>query len=252
MKERLYRLVEALLTRFKGRRFEVDRSVPLSLLAAVTMRRGIWLLRGILKGLVLQRRLVFIFVADGVTLRGASLIRFGRGVTLERGVTMDGTMRRGIVLGDHVKIGPYSTLLGAPISNLGEGIKFGANSAVDAYSFVGSAGPVTVGENVIMGQHVSFHPENHNFDRIDVPIKAQGTTRIGITIEDDVWVGANVTFLDGAHVGRGSVIGAGSLVRGRIPPYSIAVGTPARVIRSRGPQDPATVGASAMETQSHE
>jgi len=247
MKERLYKLVEALLTRFKGRRFELDRSVPLSLLVAVMLRRSVWLLRGILKGLVLQRRLVFIFVADSVNLRGASLIRFGRGVTLERGVLIDGLMRNGVVLGDHVKIGPYSTLLGAPISSLGEGIRFGANSAVDAYSFIGSAGPVNVGENVIMGQHVCFHPENHNFDRADVPIKAQGTTRLGITIEDDVWVGANVTFLDGAYVGRGSVIGAGSLVRGKIPPYSIAVGAPARVIRSRGPRDVAA--ASGGEGQ---
>ena len=245
MNEKLYNLAEAILSRFKGRRFELDRTLPFSLLLALVLRRSFWLLRGMLKGLVLQRRLVMVFVADGVTLRGAPLIRFGRGVTLERGVTMDGTMRHGIVLGDHVKIGPYSTLLGAPISNLGEGIRIGANSAVDAYSFIGSAGAVNVGENVIMGQHVCFHPENHNFERTDIPIKAQGTTRIGITIEDDVWVGANVTFLDGAYVGRGSIIGAGSLVRGKIPPYSIAVGTPARVIRSRQPQDVAAASNGA-------
>jgi len=249
MKERLYKSVEAILARFKGRRFELDRSVPLSLLLAVMLRRGVWLLRGMLKGLVLQRRLAIVFMADGVNLRGASLIRFGKGVTLERGVTMDGTMRNGIVLGDHVKIGPYSTLLGAPISNLGEGITIGANSAVDAYSFIGSSGPVTVGENVIMGQHVCFHPENHNFDRTDIPIKDQGTVRIGITLEDDVWVGANVTFLDGAYVGRGSVIGAGSLVRGRIPPYSIAVGAPAKVIRSRSQHDLTAVSSGPTETK---
>jgi len=237
MNEKLYDLLEVCLTRFKGRRFEVDRTVPFQLLLGLMLRRGIWLLRGMLKGLVLQRRLVFVFLADGVTLRGASLIRFGRGVTVERGVTMDGTMRQGIVLGDHVKIGPYSTLVGAPISNMGEGIRIGANSAVDAYSFLGSSGAIYVGENVIMGQHVCFHPENHKFDRIDIPIKAQGTTRTGITIEDDVWVGANVTFLDGAYVERGSIIGAGSLVRGKIPAYSVAVGSPARVIRSRNPKE---------------
>jgi len=248
MNEKLYKLLEALLSRFKGRPFQLDRTIPFSLLLALLLRRSVWLLRGILKGLVLQRRLIFVFVADGVTLRGAPLIRFGRGVTLERGVTMDGTMRHGIVLGDHVKIGPYSTLVGAPISNLGEGIRIGSNSAVDAYSFIGSAGAINVGENVIMGQHVCFHPENHSFERTDIPIKAQGTTRMGITIEDDVWVGANVTFLDGAHVGRGSIIGAGSLVRGTIPPYSVAVGAPASVIRLRGLQhlaDPSSAPAKA-------
>jgi acetyltransferase-like isoleucine patch superfamily enzyme len=54
-------------------------------------------------------------------------------------------------------------------------------------------------------------------------------------IEDDCWVGANTTFLDGAHVGRGCVIAAGSLVRGEIPPYSVLVGSPARVLKSRLP-----------------
>jgi acetyltransferase-like isoleucine patch superfamily enzyme len=237
MGERIYRLVDATLSRLKGRPYRLDRDVPLGLLAGVVIRRGLWLIRGFIKGLVLQRRFAFVFLAGGVNLRGASLIKFGKGVTLERGVIIDGMMRCGVVLGDHVRIGPYATLFGAPISNLGEGITIGANSAIDAYSFIGSAGPVTIGENVIMGQHVSFHPENHNFDRTDIPIKMQGTVRLGITIEDDVWVGANVTFLDGAHVGRGCVIGAGSLVRGAIPAYSIAVGSPARIIRSRNPQN---------------
>ena len=148
---------------------------------------------------------------------------------------IDGLMRKGVVLGDNVKIGAYSVIVGAPASNLGEGISMGANSAVDAFSFLGSSGFISIGENVIMGQHVGFHPENHNFDRTDIPIREQGTTRVGIIIEDDVWVGSNAIFLDGAHVGKGCVIGAGSVVRGNIPPYSIAVGVPAKVVRSRVP-----------------
>jgi len=236
MSELLYKSVEAVLSRMKGRPYRVDRNIPLSLLLGLLMRRGTWLIRGVLKALVLQRRVALVFMAKGVNLRGASLIRFGKGVTLERGVIIDGLMRKGVVLGDNVKIGAYSVLVGAPVSNLGEGIRMGANSAVDAFSFIGSSGFVSIGENVIMGQHIGFHPENHDFDRTDVPIRAQGTTRQGITIEDDVWVGSNATFLDGAYVGRGSVIGAGALVRGTIPPYSVAVGVPARVIRSRKPQ----------------
>ncbi|HEV1995861.1 MAG TPA: acyltransferase [Candidatus Acidoferrum sp.] len=229
----IYKSVESVVSRLKGRPYALDRSVPLSLLLGVLIRRFTWLLRGFIKGLLLQRRIVLVFMASAVNLRNATLIRFGRGVTLERGVIIDGLMRGGIVLGDHVMIGPYSVLTGASVANLGEGIRMGANSAVNAYSFLGSSGPISIGENVIMGQHVCFHPENHNFARTDVPIRSQGTTRLGITIEDDVWVGSNATFLDGAHVGRGSVIGAGAVVRGTIPPYSIAVGVPARVIRSR-------------------
>ncbi len=239
MGEFLYEFVETVASRVKGRPFRLDRRTPLPLLIGLLIRRATWLLRGVFKAMILQRRIAIVFMAKGVNLRSASLIRFGQGVTLERGVIIDGLMRKGVVLGDNVKIGPYSVLMGAPISNMGEGITLGANSAVDAYSFIGSSGFVSIGENVIMGQHVGFHPENHDFDRTDIPIRTQGTTRQGITIEDDVWVGSNAIFLDGARVGRGSVIGAGSVVRGEIPPYSIAVGVPARVIRSRAPHEKA-------------
>lgn len=235
MSEFLYKSVEALASRIKGRPFHLDRSIPLSLLMGLLIRRAAWLTRGVLKLLFLQRRIATVFMAKGVNLRGASLIRFGKGVTLERGVIIDALTRRGVFLGDNVKIGAYSVIVSAPASNLGEGISMGANSAVDAYSFLGSSGFISIGENVIMGQHVGFHPENHDFDRIDVPIREQGTTRQGITVEDDVWVGSNTIFLDGAHVGKGCVIGAGSVVRGNIPPYSIAVGVPAKVVRSRIP-----------------
>lgn len=233
MREPLYKFVEAAVTRLKGKSYVLDRDIPLDVLLGVMARRLIWLFRGFIKLLVLQRRFVFVFMADGVNLRGASLIRFGRGITLERGVTMDGLMRHGIVLGDNVRLGPYSTMMGPPPSALGFGIKIGANSAADAYSYIGGGGPVVIGKNVIMGEHVCFHPENHRFDNLDIPIRDQGMVRQGITIEDDVWVGANVTFLDGAKVGSGSVIGAGSIVRGEIPAGSIAVGAPARVVRSR-------------------
>ncbi len=237
MREWIYRRLDGVATRLKGRAYQVDRAIPLGLLVGLVIRRATWLARGMVKCLVLQRRFRAVFMAPGVNLRGAALIKFGRGVTLERGVVIDALMRNGIELGANVMIGPYAVLVGAPISNLGEGIRMGANSAVGAFSFLGSSGPITIGENVIMGQHVSFHPENHNIERTDVLIREQGTTRVGIVVEDDVWVGANVTFLDGVRVGRGSVIGAGAVVRGDIPPWSVAVGVPARVVRTRKPRE---------------
>lgn len=227
--EFVYKSIEHAVNKIKGRPYRIDREIPVSLLVGVLVRRGAWLIRGMFKTLVLQRRIPAVFMAKGVNLRNASLIRFGNGVTLERGVIIDGLLRKGVVLGHNVKIGAYSVMIGAPISSLGEGIVMGDNSAVDAYAFIGSSGFISIGQNVIMGQHVSFHPENHIYNRTDVPIREQGTTRLGITIEDDVWVGANVTFLDGAFVGRGCVIAAGSVIRGKIPPFCIAVGAPAKV-----------------------
>jgi galactoside O-acetyltransferase len=61
----------------------------------------------------------------------------------------------------------------------------------------------------------------------------QGITAEGIVVEDDVWLGSGAIVLDGVHIGRGSVIGAGAVVTEDLPPYSIAVGSPARVVRDR-------------------
>lgn len=245
MTESIYRILERVLSRLKGRDYPLDRGIPLGLLAGISVRRLAWLLRGLLKTTVLQRRPSAVFIAPQVNLRNASMVRFGRGVTLERGVILDGLSRNGIEIGAHTLIGPYAVLRCSVLTNLGAGIKFGANCSVDAYSYIGAAGPITIGNNVIMGQHVCFHAENHNFDRVDIPIKQQGVTRKGIVIEDDVWVGANTTFLDGAHVGRGCVVGAGSIVRGEVPPYSIIAGVPARVLRSRLPQASITVAGES-------
>jgi acetyltransferase-like isoleucine patch superfamily enzyme len=236
MSDRLaFDILERSISKLKGRRFVLDRSIPFGLLVGIVLRRFSWLIRGAVKCLILQQEFRLVFMAPKVNLRNAALIRFGNGVTLERGVIIDGLSRDGIRFGNNVMIGPYSLVRASVLSNLGAGIRMGDNSSVDAYSYIGAAGPITIGENVIMGQHVCFHAENHNYDRVNTPIKHQGTRRKGIVIEDDCWVGANTTFLDGAHVGHGCVIGAGSIVHGEIPPFSVAVGVPARVIKCRLP-----------------
>lgn len=178
------------------------------------------------------------FIDRDVRLRHAARIALGNGTTIGKGAILNGLSRRGIRLGDNVSIGPYAILEASGIlSSLGEGIEIGANSGLGAFSFVGGAGGVTVGDNVIMGQRVSFHSENHVFSDPDATIRSQGTTRQGIVVESDCWIGANVTFLDGSHVETGCVIGAGSVVRGRIPAYSVAAGVPAKVIKSHQGED---------------
>lgn len=74
---------------------------------------------------------------------------------------------------------------------------------------------------------------NHRFSDVTKLIKEQGVETKGIIIESDVWIGANCCVLDGVTIGRGSVIGAGSIVTKSIPPMSVAVGNPCRVIKQR-------------------
>jgi maltose O-acetyltransferase len=93
---------------------------------------------------------------------------------------------------------------------------------------------ITIGKYVMIAQNVMIIGGNHNVSRTDIPMMLQGEGKQGpIIIEDDVWIGAGVIILTGIRVGKGSVIGAGSVVTKDIPEYSIAVGNPAKVIKSR-------------------
>lgn len=112
-------------------------------------------------------------------------------------------------------------------------ISIGEGSWLGPHSLIYGNGGLRIGKNVLIAGLTTIAPHNHGFDRIDIPIKFQPETQKGIVIEDDVWIGANCVITDGVTISKGSVIGAGSVVTKDIPPYSIAVGTPAVVIKSR-------------------
>ena len=92
---------------------------------------------------------------------------------------------------------------------------------------------IKIGNNVLIGPATQINTLAHNFDRTDIPINAQGRNEKAIIIEDDIWIGAHCTILGGTKIGAHSVIGAHSLVKGEIPPYSVAYGVPAKVKRKR-------------------
>jgi acetyltransferase-like isoleucine patch superfamily enzyme len=90
-----------------------------------------------------------------------------------------------------------------------------------------------IGDGVRIGAGTVIIPSNHVFSDPDVPIYLQGSAGTGICIEDDVWIGANCTILDGVHIGQGSVIAAGAVVNKDVAPYSVVGGVPARLIKKR-------------------
>jgi maltose O-acetyltransferase len=94
-------------------------------------------------------------------------------------------------------------------------------------------GGVTMGQDIIMGPDVKIYSRNHNYDRLDMPIGQQGKTVLKTSIGDDVWFGANVVVTAGCTIGSHSILAAGAVVTKDIPPYSIAGGVPAKVIKSR-------------------
>lgn len=231
MNEILFRLLEKAIRHIKDKSYHIDRRIPIASIIRIFIDRLISLLRSVAHGF---NPLDQIFFGNNITIHSKRLFNAERGTSIGSFSYINALSSEGIKLGKNVSIGAYCRLeASGTITDIGKGIVIGNNSGMGAYSFIGGAGGVKIGSDVIMGQWVSFHSENHNFDNVDIPIRLQGINRKGIVIEDDCWIGAKATFLDGAHVGHGSVIAAGALVRGYIPPYSIAAGVPARVIRTR-------------------
>jgi acetyltransferase-like isoleucine patch superfamily enzyme len=123
---------------------------------------------------------------------------------------------------------------GVQVSALGGRIEINDRTFIGPYTCIAGPGDIKVGKNCLIASHSSMYANNHNFADIHIPINQQGLTSQGIVIEDDCWLGTGVRVLDGVTIGKGSVIGAGAVVTKSIPPYSIAVGVPAKVIDKRG------------------
>lgn len=92
-------------------------------------------------------------------------------------------------------------------------------------------GPVTIGSRVNLAQGVVVSALNHNYENTEIPIALQGITTQPVVIDDDVWIGANSVVTAGVSIGRHSVIAAGSVVTKSIPPYCVAAGVPAKIIK---------------------
>lgn len=124
--------------------------------------------------------------------------------------------------------------------NVESGARFGSGRGISLGSRSGLGvdcdlhGTITIGDDVMMGPRCTMLSRDHAFPRTDVPMNVQGFAEDRpIRIEDDVWIGANVTITAGVTVGRGSVLAAGAVVTRDVPAFSVVGGVPARVLRSR-------------------
>jgi acetyltransferase-like isoleucine patch superfamily enzyme len=97
--------------------------------------------------------------------------------------------------------------------------------------------PIVIGSNVQIAPNCAFYSYDHGFAPGELISKQPLRTRGGIVIEDDVWLGVNAVVLDGVTIGKGAVIGAGSVITKDVPAEAIVVGSPARVIGRRGGQE---------------
>jgi acetyltransferase-like isoleucine patch superfamily enzyme len=175
----------------------------------------------------------------------------GNNVYFGHHLTLRSSKRIGI--GSHVVVSDYATLSvrGAYASSIeigdnvfvGKGADIRTHSGtiiIDDHVNIGSECRIASTNHLYIGKHCLFAARcyvggvQHNFNRRDIPIDRQPIDdKGGVRIENDVWLGAHVIVNDGVTIGTGAVVGAGSVVTKDIPPYAVAVGVPAKVIRKR-------------------
>jgi virginiamycin A acetyltransferase len=111
----------------------------------------------------------------------------------------------------------------------------GENTYINSGTVLYSGNGIKIGSNVLIAANCTLAPTNHCTDDRNIPIRLQGfaPSKGGILIEDDVWIGCNVSILDGSVIKKGAIIAAGSVVRGFIPEFSIFAGNPGKVIAER-------------------
>jgi acetyltransferase-like isoleucine patch superfamily enzyme len=133
-----------------------------------------------------------------------------------------------ISIGERTSVRPYALLY-----TYGGEISLGDRCTVNPFTVIYGHGGVVIGNDVHIATHSVIVSSNHLFGDANVTIAAQGVTRIGIVIEDDVWIGAGARVLDGVRIGRGAVVAAGAVVTKDIVSLAVVGGVPARVLSMR-------------------
>lgn len=167
-----------------------------------------------------------------VRIRFASNVRLARGVYLDEGVYLHATPN-GIDVGENTYVMNHAELHVYNFRDLPHaGIKIGKNCLISEFNVLRGQGGIRIGDNVYTSPFVQIASVNHVYDDPARPIIQQGITAQGITIEDDVWIGASAIILDGVRVGKGAVVAAGAVVTEDVPAHTVVGGVPARVIKT--------------------
>jgi acetyltransferase-like isoleucine patch superfamily enzyme len=223
--------INRMITIIKKEPFELDNSIPTTYLLFFLLMKFSSLLYG---HLIFRKNLIY-FIHPSVKIKCRTKIRFGTNLSVDRNCFIDALSAKGIKIGRNVSIGKYTTIeCSGSLKNIGKGLIIGNNVGLGSHGFFGCAGGIEIGDDTIFGNFVSMHSENHISDNIEIPIRLQGVTRLGIKIGNNCWIGAKATILDGANIGDGCIVAAGAVViKGEYKPNTIIGGVPAKVIRNR-------------------
>ena len=148
----------------------------------------------------------------------------GKHSVIHRSARMDTPPYRRFSLGDYSVVESF-----ACINNAVGDVIIGNHTRIGLHNTI--IGPVEIGNNVNLAQGITVTALNHNFSDSNKRIDEQGVSTKPVTIEDDVWIGANAVVLPGVTIGNHCVVAAGAVVTKDVPPHSLVAGVPAKVIK---------------------
>ncbi len=172
-----------------------------------------------------------VYIGCGVIIKNPQYISIADDVYISDHCVLIATSEKGIILrhGVRLKYGVYlDTETPEGYIDIGRHVYIGTGCCLHGHK------GLEIGEFSLLAQNITITPYSHKFDDPEKLIRDQGGNTKKLTIGKDSYIGKNVCIIYCADIGDGSIIGAGSVVVRPIPPYSVAVGNPAKVIRKRG------------------
>ncbi len=175
----------------------------------------------------LREKLFSLIVAGGFA-------SFGRKSIIIPPVRLAGEDR--IEIGSYVYIARGCWIQAEPDGdNRASALFIGDHTSIAGPCVVSALRSIIIEDHILLASNIYISDHTHRYDKVGVPVKDQGVTRINpVLVKRGAWIGNNAVICPGVTIGEGAVVGANSVVNRDVPDFSIAAGVPARVIRTFG------------------
>ena len=214
--------------------FSIDERIGKKYIYSLCCKYGLMALRGLFFSFGYPLINGSVFVGRKVKVLEKRYLSIGAKTKLHDNVYIDALSTDGVRLGHHVVLGRNTRIeCTGSLEKLGKGLSVGDRTTFGNDCFIGAAGGIEIGDDVVAGQYIRFHSENHNYADVSKLIREQGVSHKGIKIGNNCWIGAGAVFLDGAVLGNGCVVAANAVVTKEFPDNSVIGGVPAKQIKTR-------------------
>ena len=224
-----------MLLRIAGKdNFQLDPDIDTGYILRQCWKYGRMVIRGKAFSFGYEKIAKNVFVGKNVKAIEKKHLTIGQKTKLQEGVYIDALSREGVSIGDNVVIGRNTRIeCTGGLQSIGKGVKIGNRTTFGNDCMFGAAGGIEIGDDVVAGQFIRFHSENHNYNDSTKLIREQGVSHKGIKIGNNCWIGAGVVFLDGAELGDGCVVGANAVVTKKFHDNVVIAGIPAKIVMNR-------------------